>query len=126
MMAERDRGKEFFTISIVSRMFNLHPQTLRIYEREGLLCPHRSAGNTRLYSRDDVDRIEMITNLTKNLGVNLAGVDIILRMRRDMREMQRRMEQLLRLLPEDVREEFLQFLGLEEEGDNELETGEPA
>ena len=126
MMAERDRGKEFFTISIVSRMFNLHPQTLRIYEREGLLCPHRSAGNTRLYSRDDVDRIEMITNLMKNLGVNLAGVDIILRMRRDMREMQRRMEQLLRLLPEDVREEFLQFLGLEEEGDNELETGEPA
>lgn len=108
-MAERGQGKEFFTISIVSRMFNLHPQTLRIYEREGLVRPHRSPGNTRLYSRENVERIEMIINLTKNLGVNLAGVDIILHMRKEMEEMQKRMAQMLRLLPEDVREELLEF-----------------
>lgn len=119
-MAERDRGKEYFTISIVSRMFSLHPQTLRIYEREGLVRPHRSPGNTRLYSRDNVERIEMITNLTKNLGVNLAGVDIILRMRREMEEMQERMAQMLRLLPEDAREGFLELLEAEKLADERL------
>jgi len=123
-MAERYREKEFFTISVVSRMFNLHPQTLRIYEREGLVRPHRSPGNTRLYTRDNVERIEIITNLTKNLGVNLAGVDIILRMRQEMEEMRRHMEQMLRLLPEDVKAEFFGLLQAEPAREEEPEAGE--
>ena len=79
-------------ISAVAEMYNIHPQTLRLYEREGLLVPSRSVGNTRLYTQDDLDRLEAILNLTRDLGVNLAGVDIVLNMRERMKEMQREMQ----------------------------------
>jgi MerR family transcriptional regulator/heat shock protein HspR len=77
-----------YHISIVSRMFNLHPQTLRLYEREGLLKPSRSEGNTRLYSDDDLKRLEVILNLIRDLGVNLAGVEVILNMRQKMEQIE--------------------------------------
>ena len=89
------RGQEYFTISVVSSMFNIHPQTLRLYEREGLLCPERSAGNTRLYSRRDVEHLSTILNLTREMGVNLAGVTIIMDLLRKLREVQEEKQALL-------------------------------
>ena len=77
-----------FMISAVAEQYQIHPQTLRLYEREGLLKPSRSEGNTRLYTEDDVERLEVILKLTRDLGVNLAGVEIILNMREKMAEMQ--------------------------------------
>ena len=82
-------------ISVVAEMFEIHPQTLRAYEREGLIRPARTDGNTRLYSEDDLERIELILRLTKDLGVNLAGVQVILNMRERMGEMQQRVNELL-------------------------------
>jgi len=79
-------------ISAVAEQYQIHPQTLRLYEREGLLKPSRSEGNTRLYTEDDVERLEVILKLTRDLGVNLAGVEIILNMREKMAEMQRQIE----------------------------------
>ena len=81
-----------FTISAVAEQFELHPQTLRMYEREGLLKPSRSEGNTRLYTDADLERLELILSLTRDLGVNLAGVEIILNMREKMDAMQREFE----------------------------------
>ena len=81
-----------YTISAVAEMFDIHPQTLRLYEREGLLKPSRSEGNTRLYSDEDVERLEVILSLTRDLGVNLAGVEIIINMREKMDAMQREFE----------------------------------
>ena len=81
-------GKEYFTISAVASMFNVHPQTLRLYEREGLLRPERSAGNTRLYTRQDLDHLSTILNLTREMGVNLAGVTIIMDLLRKLRAAQ--------------------------------------
>lgn len=78
----------YFMISVVSKAYGIHPQTLRLYEREGLLKPSRTEGNTRLYSEEDLRRLEVILNLTRDLGVNLAGVEIILNMRRKMEQMQ--------------------------------------
>ncbi len=80
----------YFLISYVSRRYGVHPQTLRQYERAGLLAPMRSRGNTRLYSRDDLERIERILGLTRDMGVNLAGVEIILRLRDKVETLQRR------------------------------------
>ena len=82
-------------ISVVAEMFRVHPQTLRAYEREGLLRPSRTDGNTRLYSEEDLERVELILRLTKDLGVNLAGVEVILNMRERMGEMQGRMNEML-------------------------------
>ena len=81
-----------YTISAVAEMFEIHPQTLRLYEREGLLKPSRSIGNTRLYTDSDIERLEVILSLTRELGVNLAGVEIILNMREKMDAMQREFE----------------------------------
>src|SRR5256714_13843426 len=81
-----------FTISAVAEEFDVHPQTLRLYEREGLLKPSRSDGNTRLYTDTDLERLELILSLTRDLGVNLAGVEIILNMREKMDSMQREFE----------------------------------
>ena len=75
-------------ISVVAGMFDIHPQTLRLYEREGLLKPSRTEGNTRLYSDDDLKQLEVILNLTRDLGVNLAGIEIVLNMRKKMEQMQ--------------------------------------
>ena len=88
----KKRSKAAYMISAVADQYQLHPQTLRLYEREGLLLPSRSEGNTRLYTDDDLERLEVILHLTRELGVNLAGVEIILNMREKMSEMQRQME----------------------------------
>ncbi len=88
-MAKRT-GKAYYMISAVAQKYNIHPQTLRLYEREGLLKPSRTEGNTRLYSEDDLEQLETILSLTRDLGVNLAGVEIILNMRRKMERMQSR------------------------------------
>jgi MerR family transcriptional regulator/heat shock protein HspR len=89
MAAKRSSGgKAYFMISAVSQKYNIHPQTLRLYEREGLLRPSRTEGNTRLYSEEDLERLETILALTRDLGVNLAGVEIILNMRGKMERMQ--------------------------------------
>jgi MerR family transcriptional regulator/heat shock protein HspR len=90
-----EKGKEYFTISVVSSMFDIHPQTLRLYEREGLLCPERSAGNTRLYSRQDIEHLGTILNLTREMGVNLAGVTIIMDLLEKLRQVQQEKQALL-------------------------------
>ena len=81
------RGR-YFMISVVAKNYGIHPQTLRLYEREGLLKPSRTDGNTRLYSEEDLKQLEVILNLTRELGVNLAGVEIVLNMRRKIERMQ--------------------------------------
>ena len=86
-MAKRS-GKAYYMISVVAQKYNIHPQTLRLYEREGLLKPSRTEGNTRLYSEEDLEQLETILSLTRELGVNLAGVEIILNMRRKIERMQ--------------------------------------
>lgn len=92
------REQRLFMISVVSEMLGIHPQTLRLYEREGFIKPKRSGGNTRLYSEDDVEKLEMILRLTRELGVNLAGVEVILSMREKMEQMQREMDETIRHL----------------------------
>ena len=87
-----------YTISAVAELYDIHPQTLRLYEREGLLKPSRSDGNTRLYEDSDLERLEVILSLTRDLGVNLAGVEIILNMREKMDQMQREFEQFFEYL----------------------------
>jgi MerR family transcriptional regulator/heat shock protein HspR len=82
-------------ISVVAKSYDIHPQTLRLYEREGLLKPSRTEGNTRLYSEDDLRQLEVILSLTRDLGVNLAGVEIILNMRRKMEQMQAEMSEFV-------------------------------
>ncbi len=79
-------------ISAVAEMYDIHPQTLRLYEREGLLRPSRSEGNTRLYTDEDLERLEFILNLARDLGVNIAGIAIVLQMRERMEEMNRQMQ----------------------------------
>lgn len=94
-----------YLISVVAKVLNIHPQTLRQYEREGLISPSRTEGKTRLYSQKDIDRIKTILRLTRELGVNLAGVDIILRLKEQMAEMEREIEYLrneLKKYEEDI------------------------
>ena len=88
----RKKSKAAYMISAVAEQYQIHPQTLRLYEREGLLKPSRSDGNTRLYTDDDLERLEVILKLTRDLGVNLAGVEIILNMREKMDEMQHQIQ----------------------------------
>ncbi|HEV8662688.1 MAG TPA: helix-turn-helix transcriptional regulator [Candidatus Methylomirabilis sp.] len=113
-MARNKRPR--YLISVVADMFDVHPQTLRTYEREGLIRPARSQGNTRLYSDEDLARIELILRLTKELGVNLAGVEVILNMRERMERMQREMaetfETMLRTVEEELRQRHAQGPGL--------------
>lgn len=85
-------------ISSVAEQYEIHPQTLRLYEREGLLKPSRSDGNTRLYTDDDLERLEVILHLTRDLGVNLAGVEIILNMREKMGDMQAQIQEFIATL----------------------------
>ena len=113
-MAERRRRR--YSISIVAEMFEIHPQTLRTYEREGLVRPDRTEGNTRVYSQKDVERIELILRLTKELGVNLAGVEVILNMRDRMEAMQRQVNDLLQAMAERFDAEMKQWGDREEEG----------
>jgi MerR family transcriptional regulator/heat shock protein HspR len=107
----KTRGKTGYMISAVAEMYNIHPQTLRLYEREGLLIPSRTNGNTRLYADEDLVRLETILNLTRDLGVNLAGIQVILNMRDRMQKMQEEMQAFV----EYVQREILNRSPLEQE-----------
>jgi len=89
-------------ISAVAEMYEIHPQTLRLYEREGLLKPSRTEGNTRLYTEEDLQRLEFILSLARDLGVNIAGMAIILQMRERMEEMNRQMQEFVRFVQQEV------------------------
>jgi len=98
----KTRSKAAYMISAVAEQYQIHPQTLRLYEREGLLAPSRSEGNTRLYTDEDLERLEVILKLTRDLGVNLAGVEIILNMREKMAAMQRQIETFVATLNQEL------------------------
>jgi MerR family transcriptional regulator/heat shock protein HspR len=98
----KKRVKAGYTIGAVADLYKIHPQTLRLYEREGLLRPSRSQGNTRLYTDADLERLEVVLNLTRELGVNLAGIEIILHMRERMMEMEHQMEEFIRYVQQDL------------------------
>ncbi len=89
-------------ISAVAEMYDIHPQTLRLYEREGLLKPSRTEGNTRLYTEEDIQRLEFILNLARDLGVNISGIAIILQMRERMEIMQKQMQEFVSYIQEEV------------------------
>ncbi len=102
-MAAKRKSKGAYMITAVAEIYEIHPQTLRLYEREGLLLPSRTEGNTRLYTDEDLERLEFILNLARDLGVNIAGIAIILQMRERMEEMNRQMQSFV----EYVRTEML-------------------
>ncbi|GAB6073023.1 helix-turn-helix transcriptional regulator [Venenivibrio stagnispumantis] len=107
MRKREDKKKEpLYMIGAVARMFNIHPQTLRLYEREGLLTPSRTQGRTRLYSQEDIERLEFILFLTRELGVNLAGVDAILRMKEQIEQLQLQIEYLIDYINEEIKKRF--------------------
>ena len=96
------KSKGAYMISSVAEQYQIHPQTLRLYEREGLIKPSRSDGNTRLYTDEDLELLEVVLHLTRDLGVNLAGVEIILNMRAKMSEMQRQIEEFVHSLNQEM------------------------
>ncbi len=103
----KKKAKAGYMISAVAELYRVHPQTLRLYERVGLLKPSRSEGNTRLYTDADLERLEVILNLTRELGVNLAGIEIILNMRDKMADMQSQMEAFIEFVRNEVARGFL-------------------
>jgi MerR family transcriptional regulator/heat shock protein HspR len=96
------RSKGAYMISAVAEMYGIHPQTLRLYEREGLLKPSRTEGNTRLYTDEDLQRLEFILNLARDLGVNISGIAIILQMRERMEEMQYQIQDFVKAIQQEV------------------------
>ncbi|MGC8869273.1 MAG: heat shock protein transcriptional repressor HspR [Sulfurihydrogenibium sp.] len=103
----KDRRKEpLYMIGTVAKMYNIHPQTLRLYEKEGLLVPSRTKGKTRMYSEEDLEKLEFILFLTREMGVNLAGVDAILRMKQQLEELQNQIQLLLTRLQDEIRERY--------------------
>jgi MerR family transcriptional regulator/heat shock protein HspR len=104
-MLRRDRDEPLYVIGVVSRMLRVHPQTLRMYEREGLVRPVRQGGQ-RLYSERDIERIDMVLRLTRDLGVNRAAVEIILRMRERLALLEREVQEMLMAMDSPVRDEF--------------------
>jgi MerR family transcriptional regulator/heat shock protein HspR len=98
----RKRAKAGYMISAVAELYQLHPQTLRLYERVGLLKPSRSQGNTRLYTDSDLERLEVILTLARDMGVNLAGIEIILNMREKMIEMERQMGEFAQVVQQEL------------------------
>jgi MerR family transcriptional regulator, heat shock protein HspR len=105
MATGRPKVKKY-TISAVSEQFDIHPQTLRLYEREGLIKPSRSAKGTRYYTEEDVERLELILNLTRDMGVNLAGVEIILNMLEKMKQMHHEFEGFVQYIRDNLGQEF--------------------
>src|ERR1700716_145152 len=101
-MARRSGGKAYYMISAVAQKYNIHAQTLRLYEREGLLKPSRTEGNTRLYSEEDLEQLEVILSLTREMGVNLAGVEIILNMRRKIEAMQHEVNEFMAYVKKEM------------------------
>jgi MerR family transcriptional regulator/heat shock protein HspR len=104
-MKGRDKNEPVYLISIVSKLLNVHPQTLRLYEREGFIQPSREK-KQRIYSENDIEKLSLILQLTRELGVNRAGVDIILRMRQRMEVLQQEMEEMMGHLEDEVRKDF--------------------
>src|SRR5512139_2090796 len=102
---KRDKDSPLYMISVVSRMLEVHPQTLRMYEREGFISPHR-INRQRFYSDEDIERLNLVIRLTRELGVNKAGVDIILRMKNRIEAVQDEMREMMRFLEDDIREDF--------------------
>ena len=98
----KKRSPVGYMISAVAELYQLHPQTLRLYERQGLLKPSRSEGNTRLYTPEDLERLEVILTLTREMGVNLAGIEVILNMREKMLQMEQQMETFVRMMQEEM------------------------
>lgn len=98
----KKKARAGYMISAIAELYKIHPQTLRLYERAGLLKPSRSQGNTRLYTDADLERLEVILTLTREMGVNLAGIEIILNMREKMTEMQQQMESFIRFVQEEL------------------------
>ncbi len=101
-MPRRESQRKYLMISAVAERFEIHPQTLRLYEREGLIAPRRSKGNTRLYDDETLSRLETILTLTRDLGVNLAGVEVILNMREQMEGMQIEVDRLLAFVKQEI------------------------
>ena len=100
--AKRQRAKAGYMISAVAELYKLHPQTLRLYERVGLLKPSRSQGNTRLYTDSDLERLDVILTLARDMGVNLAGIEIILNMREKMIEMEQQMGEFAQVVQQEL------------------------
>src|SRR5205807_7249624 len=98
----KKRAKAGYMISAVAELYKLHPQTLRLYERVGLLKPSRSEGNTRLYTDEDLQRLDVILTLTRDMGVNLAGIEIILNMREKMLEMEKQMTEFASIVQQEL------------------------
>src|ERR1700746_2877058 len=96
------KSKGAYMISAVAEMYGIHPQTLRLYEREGLLKPSRTEGNTRLYTDEDLERLELVLSLARDLGVNISGIAIIIQMRERMEEMQRQMSEFVNYVRNEV------------------------
>lgn len=96
------RKKAAYMISAIAETYGIHPQTLRMYEREGLLKPSRTEGNTRLYTEQDVERLELILSLTRDMGVNLAGVEVVLNMREKMEKMHRQMKEFVDMVQREL------------------------
>ncbi len=101
-----------YTIGVVASMFNIHPQTLRLYEREGLIKPTRSRGRTRYYTEEDIQRLEFILTLSRELGVNLAGIDIILRMKDQIEELEMQVQKLIEFIQREVSEVYQRDEGI--------------
>lgn len=108
-MNRKDKDRPLYMISVVSQMLRVHPQTLRLYEKEGLINPKRTK-KQRLYSESDVERLNFIIELTRELGVNKAGVDIILRMRHRVEVLQREIEEMMGFLEEEIKRDFRERL----------------
>ena len=102
LMVAKKKAKAAYMISAVAETYGIHPQTLRMYEREGLLKPSRSEGNTRLYTAQDLEQLELILSLTRDLGVNLAGVEVVMNMRRRMEQMQEEMSDFIRYVEDQL------------------------
>jgi len=107
-LVRRSRKQVKYTISTVAEMFEIHPQTLRMYEREGLIEPMRSEGRTRLYEEKDLEKLEIILTLTRDMGINLAGVEVIIELRQKLHLAIERLEQMEEVLSSDAFEEFRQ------------------
>lgn len=101
----RKKSKGYYSISAVARIFSVHQQTIRMYEKEGLICPKRSDGNTRMFTEDDIERLEEIIYCTHTLGINLAGVEMILKLKKQIKKLQREMNDLFRHANEELNEQ---------------------
>ena len=101
-MPRKSRNKTAFMISVVAENYEIHPQTLRLYEREGLLKPSRTEGNTHLYTEQDMERLELILSLTREMGVNLAGVEVVLNMREKMEQMHKQMQEFVAMVQREL------------------------